>query len=369
MCKGDLEDFSKRNRDAAQSATESKKDEEENNEEGGEEGPKSDEGVKKPAYDEELLNEMCGFSNSTAISNLREDENGNLTRLGPDAGLKSETKKVEEEHEIDLEGDFGTDGRPRVKEEEKLPPNYAMIDLYDPNEEILFEAELAKYKPGYSGTFVSRYIVVTETAFRIYKHRAFAISGNHRPLQAIPVVAFKKVERVDFDLHLSKKDKEYFSAYLENQFEIFLKDDFIDFYINPDADHAQASPARDTKKAAALRESHVPQQFEPSTISGAPAQGPQHKSHNPFAVRELDGKTHTMNQEEMHERFVQEEEGEEILTKKNVFTKSLMQKDAWTNREEEWYFSNKRMLFSGKHPEVVNTWVEHLGQLVTPEDY
>jgi hypothetical protein len=131
-----------------------------------------------------------------------------------------------------MEGEQGEGGRPRFKEEEKLPPNYAEFDLYNENEAILFEAELMKFKPGYSGTFVSRYIQVTETAFRIYRNRAFALSGSHRPLLAVPVEAFLKVERVDFDLKIGEKNQKRFGDLIENQFEIFLKDDFIDYYVN-----------------------------------------------------------------------------------------------------------------------------------------
>ena len=39
---------------------------------------------------------------------------------------------------IDIEGEIGTGGRPRVREEIKLPPNYEEIDLNDPNDEIQF---------------------------------------------------------------------------------------------------------------------------------------------------------------------------------------------------------------------------------------
>ena len=74
-----------------------------------------------------------------------------------------------------------------------------------------------------------------------------------------------------------------------------------------------------------------------------------------------------MTTEEMHTRFVKEEEGTEALTQKNVFSKSLMKREAWTNREEEWYFSNKRLLFSGNYPEVPETWISTLSQLVTEE--
>jgi hypothetical protein len=40
---------------------------------------------------------------------------------------------------------------------------------------------------------------------------------------------------------------------------------------------------------------------------------------------------------------------------------------SWSNREEEWYFTNKRLLFSTKSAEITNQWVEKLNALVTPE--
>lgn len=35
-------------------------------------------------------------------------------------------------------GEQGINGRPRVKEEVILPPQYETLDLFDPNEEIRF---------------------------------------------------------------------------------------------------------------------------------------------------------------------------------------------------------------------------------------
>jgi len=43
-----------------------------------------------------------------------------------------------------------------------------------------------------------------------------------------------------------------------------------------------------------------------------------------------------------------------------------MIKDTWTSREEIWYFSNKRLLFSAKYPEIVAKWTTSLSALVTP---
>lgn len=49
-----------------------------------------------------------------------------------------EAKNVFEDFDINLDGDSGKDGRPRVREEEKLLPYYESIDLTDPHDEVLF---------------------------------------------------------------------------------------------------------------------------------------------------------------------------------------------------------------------------------------
>jgi len=68
---------------------------------------------------------------------------------------------------------------------------------------------------------------VTEKGFKYYKNRCNAITCSTHPLMAIPVTAIKKVERVSFELPFKKKEKEKYGPYLENQFEIYLKDDFL----------------------------------------------------------------------------------------------------------------------------------------------
>jgi hypothetical protein len=42
------------------------------------------------------------------------------------------------DYSVDLDGDYGQNGRPRIREEVKIPPQYELIDLCDPNDEVLF---------------------------------------------------------------------------------------------------------------------------------------------------------------------------------------------------------------------------------------
>lgn len=107
----------------------------------GEEG--EEEGKEGSDIDEELLLEMCKFSNMSTANNLKkasgngmvERKNGNLMQGGLIGG---ETKNVQEDFDIDFEGERGENGRPRYREEEKLPPQYENINLVDPEDEVLF---------------------------------------------------------------------------------------------------------------------------------------------------------------------------------------------------------------------------------------
>lgn len=88
--------------------------------------------------DEDMIKEMCQFSNMSKGNNVKKcSANGEIQRVNQKAqGLQSSaaTKQVVEDIAIDLDGDVGTNGRPRVREEIKLPPNYKEIDIHDPND-------------------------------------------------------------------------------------------------------------------------------------------------------------------------------------------------------------------------------------------
>jgi hypothetical protein len=38
-----------------------------------------------------------------------------------------------QDYSLSIDGDVGSNGRPRIKEEVKIPPNYELIDLCNPN--------------------------------------------------------------------------------------------------------------------------------------------------------------------------------------------------------------------------------------------
>lgn len=68
----------------------------------------------------------------------------------------------------------------------------------------------------------------------MFKGRCNAITCCNKPLTAIPILAIKKVERVNFDLFFNKREQEKAASFNPNQFEIYLKEDFIDIYLRPE---------------------------------------------------------------------------------------------------------------------------------------
>ncbi len=185
MAKGDLDQYLKKPEKA-----------ENNLKAEGEEG--EDDEIKKASdSDDEFLLEMANFANKSCSNNVVKcSENGGLTRGQGNPDTKCSTKAVVEDYAMDLDGEDGEGGRPRVKPDDRVPPVYAEIDMFDPNDEVLFQGELMKYKAGYTPSYIGRWVQVTSKAIKYYKSRCNAITCQHKPLVAIPVAAMLKVEKV-----------------------------------------------------------------------------------------------------------------------------------------------------------------------------
>lgn len=116
----------------------------------------------------------------------------------------------------------------------RIPPNpYLEVDLVDPSDPILFQGELQKYKPGFNGVFIDRWVQVTRKAVRYFASKPGSALAAGKPLMAFPVIAVKSVERTDGDLQLKKTDKKG-KDLQKNMFEVHLKDDFLDLFLRAD---------------------------------------------------------------------------------------------------------------------------------------
>jgi len=77
---------------------------------------------------------------------LRDDQIERMCQLGAELRAKERPtehrlvacKQVEEVYELSLEGERGTNGRPRVKPPQPYrSPDYELVDLLDPRDEVL----------------------------------------------------------------------------------------------------------------------------------------------------------------------------------------------------------------------------------------
>jgi hypothetical protein len=73
---------------------------------------------------------------------------------------------------------------------------------------------------------------VTPKAFRYFGTKPGKDNPVIRPLLAIPIIAIKNIEQVSYDLHIKKTDLKA-KELSKHQFELFLKDDFIDYFMSP----------------------------------------------------------------------------------------------------------------------------------------
>ena len=74
----------------------------------------------------------------------------------------------------------------------------AFIDewLVDPNDPVIIEREVMKFKPGISQNYISRWVQITKKAFRYYWNYYHSASGFAKPLVAIPFSSIQDVKRV-----------------------------------------------------------------------------------------------------------------------------------------------------------------------------
>ena len=86
---------------------------------------------------------------------------------------------------------------------------------------------------------------------------------------------------------------------------------------------------------------------------------------SPCKTRGIGGESHPMTVDEMKARFQHLEEGMRLSNLQNQISQSVNTQGAWSNREEEWYFTNKRLIFSTKTAEVTEQWVDKLNAMVT----
>lgn len=60
-------------------------------------------------------------------------------------------------------------------------------ELCDPNDKVVFEGELYKYKPGIDTMYITRWCQLTKNVVRIYKNQMAAKGFTGKPILALPL--------------------------------------------------------------------------------------------------------------------------------------------------------------------------------------
>ena len=124
-------------------------------------------------------------------------------------------------------GENGTGGKPLIRKDNP----YVEIDLIDPTDPVLFEGEVQKYKPGFKAHFIDRWVQCTQKAFRYFVSKPGSNAPSLKPLLAIPITAIESCNIVEYDLKFKNNDKRNIEL-ANHQFELFLRQDFLDYYLS-----------------------------------------------------------------------------------------------------------------------------------------
>lgn len=164
-----------------------------------------------------------------------------------------------------------------------------------------------------------------------------------KPLLAIPILGIKSVSLVHYDLPIKKGDIKTLEL-AKHQFELFLKEDFVNYYLSSVYEKHFCPDGKRINTGIQFLEKNEERkkQFSPSKKSN------------------LDLKEKYLNGEE--------NQLQEPLSYAAMDTLNTKQ-GAWTNREEMWILEDRRLLFSTKTDLTSGEWVEVLDQLVSDKAY
>lgn len=171
-----------------------------------------------------------------------------------------------------------------------------------------------KYRPGISFKFMPRWCQLTTTEFKYFKSRWCANFSGDKPSDCVPLHQIYHVKRVKF--HVSEKHSKFQKDNNFYQFEIFLyeTDEMNRFSRFTDALHLPKQALMYTWAASSVKIN-----LQDDSFMNRPA-----RSESPIKL----GTPQAIS--------------------------------AWTDREAEWFASEKRLLFSATDRETANNWVKKI---------
>eukprot|EP00347_Sterkiella_histriomuscorum_P015858 403355417 len=288
---------------------------------------------------------------------------------------------------------------------------------FDP---ILFQGELLKLKPGVKYEFIPRWIQITGKALRYYKNRWTQNNSLQKPLSAIPIRAIHSIKILETDItriHTSCEKKCQFN------FEIILKPDFLEQYLDPyydiipskDKDKLVISTLKKKKDLSQFQDQDIDYFSDPirkqvlmrnyindsqsgqinlnqthlgyglnqtyedetigqlnSTIIGESKAMQQLMHHQRMSSIPLQDLSHNNNQTLMYSKILNKlGSNTSSPDKRNnlnnlTFTSNGKRqgKTLMSEREENWFLMDKRLIFATDNESVFKEWTSSLNELI-----
>ena len=154
---------------------------------------------------------------------------------------------------------------------------------------------------------------------------------------AIPISGISRIEPVEMNVQVKKGDKKT-PALLENTFEIFLKEEFLDLYLRTDYESLFCQDAH--RKNALMKN-----------------------------IQKSEKIYHSPSRKNLKEKFLLEEADTPDMPLNHAAMHSLnTHSGAWSNRVGMWPLSDRKLVFTTRKEEVAQQWLYRLQNLLNGVD-
>ncbi|CDW87864.1 UNKNOWN [Stylonychia lemnae] len=111
------------------------------------------------------------------------------------------------------------------------------------NDPIVQQGEIYRFKPGIENNFISRWVQVSNNAFRYFRNQ-YQSFGLNKPIVSIPIRAIEDVSRIEVNTEAffrKRNVKEIERTLFQYMFEVYLRDDYEDIFNFRDEEVKQKS--------------------------------------------------------------------------------------------------------------------------------
>ena len=191
-------------------------------------------------------------------------------------------------------------------------------ELCDPNDKIVFEGELYKYKPGIDTMYITRWCQLTKNVIRIYKNQMAAKGFSGKPILALPLRIFKGIKKSKFVVPEKGKNIKLIKTLNKNQFELWYKKEVLDMIM---LNFLQSKVIENDENINTNNNEELDINTKLTILKG------NLTSNESFKI--------------------------------NATMETLNNSCSWSNREGEWFWAEKRLMFSSQRSRDAEDWIKN----------